>query len=715
MEITVCCMLQLNLLKHTIISKEKNKIFMINPNRIFLSLFTLFVFTQCESQSHTPFLSNLNAGQHFPIYTSYAAAIERSAFTLDEGYRLQYDVDSLGADFITDNAGDIGFAFQQNNKWIYNVGDMNVKPMITLSYPDMVVYHYYPVKDICVEVSMVVHSSNGAFWQLKITNESKEVKNISVASFIHKKQQAFKDVKVNEKEGRIYFTHVEEPDGWTRAHHLPMVENIRDLFQFNSNISATSITNDTSFNENIFKKNNEQDSAHLIAFRKDISLQPQASDSFRVFRIVQPLARQASSLNTLADSLNHVSIASYKKANEILFSKTPLPPFKDSASMTLYWSACNMMRQVFYPPEGNLKHNYYVFSREPQWGWGHGGQVFHESIAMLAYAYIDPVSAMNSQRVFADRQHDNGYINYRTGSYLDEVIEYKGQLTSSAPWYAWLNWEVYSITKDKAFLKEMYESSKRFYNFYTSHRDADHDGLCEWGGEAVLESVRDGLVAVWDQVGYPAEFEALDLNCMLVMEAKSLEKMAATLGLKTEAAAWKKDYQKRALLINKTFWDPVNHFYYNVDKKTHSFSYKKKDDLKRNEIIGFLPLWAGIADKQQASYLVKHLTDTASFWRRYGVPSLAANDPYYNPRGYWNGPVWIQWNYLIERGLLDYDYKKEAVELVHKVMDNMIAVLKSNHELWEFYDPDKTWGGYHRTYIWAGIINRMMMDIETKK
>ncbi len=70
---------------------------------------------------------------------------------------------------------------------------------------------------------------------------------------------------------------------------------------------------------------------------------------------------------------------------------------------------------------------------------------------------------------------------------------------------------------------------------------------------------------------------------------------------------------------------------------------------------------------------------------------------------------------LIERGLLDYGYKKEAVELVHKVMDNMIAVLKSDHELWEFYDPDKIWGGYHRTYIWAGIINRMMMDIETKK
>ncbi len=299
----------------------------LNFKGIFLSLFTLFVFTQCESQSHVPFLSNLNAGQHFPIYTGYAAAMERSAFTLDEGYRLQYDTDSLGADFITDNAGDIGFAFEENNKWVYNVEDMHVKPIITLSYPDMVVYYYYPVKDVRVEVSMVVHSSKSAFWQLKITNESSEIKNISVASFIRKKQQAFKDVTVNEKEGRIYFTHVEEPDGWTRSHHLPMVENIHDLFQFSSNVSATAITNDTSFNENIFRKNNEQDSAHLIAFRKEISLQPQASDSFRIFRIVQPSGEQASSLNTLADSLNHASIASYKKANEILFSKTPSASF----------------------------------------------------------------------------------------------------------------------------------------------------------------------------------------------------------------------------------------------------------------------------------------------------------------------------------------------------------------------------------------------------
>jgi len=674
----------------------------------------LVAINSCLSQSRAPFLSGLKAGQHAPLYTGYAAAMERSAFTLDQGYRFQYDIDSLGADFITEKAGDVGWAFRENKSWIYVVGSMYNKPVITVSYPDMIVYHYYPVKGLRVEVSMVVHSSTATFWEMKITNESDREKQFSVAPFIRQKKGVFKNIKISRKGGEIYFDHRDVPDNWTITHHVPFTDSIRNLFQISGSPDATALANGELISDGIFRNEFMGDSAHMVAFRKDYLLGPNGSDSIRIFRIVQPLNQSPSLMVQKVDSLEHVLVEYYKSTNKQLFSRIPPPPFTDSASKLLYWSACNMMRQVFYPPEGNLKHNYYVFSREPHWGWGHGGQVFHESISMLAYAYIDPVSAMNSQRVFAERQHPSGYINYRTGAYLDEVIEEKAELTSSAPWYSWLNWEVYQITQDTSFLREMYQSSKKFYHFYTGHRDKDHDGLCEWGGEAILESVRDGLVAVWDQVGYPAEFESLDLNCMLVMEAKSLEKMARTLHLKSEADEWKKDYRKRSALINKTFWDSVTHFYYNVDKHTHTFTYKNKDDLKRKEIIGFLPLWAGIADKKKAASLVKHLTDTASFWRRYGVPSLAANDPYYNPRGYWNGPVWIQWDYLIERGLLDYGYKKVAEELVHKVMDNMIDVLRSDHELWEFYDPDSIWGGYHRTYIWAGIINRMMMDLKQK-
>ncbi len=364
------------------------------------------------------------------------------------------------------------------------------------------------------------------------------------------------------------------------------------------------------------------------------------------------------------------------------------------------------------PPEGQLHVNYYVFSREPQWGWGHGGQVFHESMSMLAYTLMNPKSAMNSQRVYLETQHKNGYINYRTGPYLNETIPTNGQLTSSAPLYAWENWKIYEMTRDKKFLRQMYASSKKFYNFFVTHRDKDGDGLCEWGGQAVLESLRDSQVAVWDQVGWPGDFEDLGLNCMLVQEAKSLADMAKVLGKNSEARQWREKAQRRSALINEFMWDPQTGFYYNVNMKDNSFTYKKPNDLKRQEIIGFLPLWAGIATKKQASILIKTLTNPDKFWRKYGVPSLSADDPYYNPKGYWNGPVWVQWNYMIEDGLLKYGYDELAKELVNRVSENMISQLKKNHTLWEFYSPDSKWGGHHQTYIWAGIINRMFFDLE---
>ncbi|MFZ0390988.1 MAG: trehalase family glycosidase, partial [Calditrichia bacterium] len=476
-----------------------------------------------------------------------------------------------------------------------------------------------------------------------------------------------------------------------------------------NNIAGSDFLTDIRYPDQL--KNKIQDMARVVSMPLELTLQPGAAENLRIIRGVSRMEKSPDDLITEAQELLQTDLVPFQKENEKLFSAVPQRNFSTPGQEMLYWSAFSLMRQVMLPPEGRSSYNYYVFSREPTWGWGHGGQVFHESITMLAYAHMDPVSAMNSQRVYSERQYENGYINYRTGSYLDEMIEYRGQLTSSAPWYAWQNWEVFKITGDKEFLQEMYESSKRFYNFYVSNRDSDGDGLCEWGGHAVLESVRDARVAVWDEVGWPSNFEGVDVNSMLVKEARALANMAAGLGLQAEAQQWNRDADNRSKLINQFMWDEQTGFYYNVDKKDNDFTYEKPDDLKRQEIIGFLPLWAGIAGEQQARRLVENLTDSTKFWRRYGVPSLSADDSYYNPTGYWNGPVWVEWDFLIMQGLLNYGYKTEARELVDRVAENMILQLEKDHQLWEFYSPDDQWAGYHRQYIWAGVINRMLMDV----
>ncbi|MCX6284461.1 MAG: hypothetical protein NTW31_09530, partial [Bacteroidetes bacterium] len=66
--------------------------------------------------------------------------------------------------------------------------------------------------------------------------------------------------------------------------------------------------------------------------------------------------------------------------------------------------------------------------------------------------------------------------------------------------------------------------------------------------------------------------------------------------------------------------------------------------------------------------------------------------------------------YLVYQGMRDYGYKQDASELLGRVLDNMIWHLKQDHVFWEFYSADEHQAGWNKTYIWAGIAARMLID-----
>jgi len=228
---------------------------------------------------------------------------------------------------------------------------------------------------------------------------------------------------------------------------------------------------------------------------------------------------------------------------------------------------------------------------------------------------------------------------------------------------------------------------------------------------------------VWEIFGEepdaPGQVEALDLSSMMVMEMRSLEKMARELGLKRDAARWKFRASRLAYLINKYMWDPETGFYYHIHKDTMTFKTPDGKSLKRKEIIGFLPMWAGIASKRKARKLMEHLLNPAEFWRRYGVPTLSADDPYYGPAVLsccrWNGPVWLTWEFLVFKGLLNYDYIREAGQLLERLEDAMLIQLRKNHRFMESYSPDYTVLYSPKNYIWDTLIARMIYDMRREK
>jgi glycogen debranching enzyme len=189
--------------------------------------------------------------------------------------------------------------------------------------------------------------------------------------------------------------------------------------------------------------------------------------------------------------------------------------------------------------------------------------------------------------------------------------------------------------------------------------------------------------------------------------------MATALGKPEEADKWKRKADKLTELINKRMWHEESEFYYNINAKDHTFYYLTRD-LKRQEIIGFLPLWAEVAPKDRAEKLIKHLTNKDKFWREYGVPTLAADDPWYSPDvDYcckWNGPVWLLWNYMVYDGLKKYSYDDIADQLADKMIKVVEIQLRKNHNFWESFSPDNTVLNCPSNYIWDAIIAKVLIE-----
>lgn len=458
----------------------------------------------------------------------------------------------------------------------------------------------------------------------------------------------------------------------------------------------------------------------VVALQRNFMVAPGHTAHVRVIRGVAAADSNVHDLISQCRSLRTLDLQQLIAADEQAYDMIPRLSFSNPDYEMMYWSAFSMMRQCMLPPEGQCTYNYNVYSREPTWGWGHAGQVFHENLSMLAYAFMDPASAQHSQWVFAERmgaqpQWPAGFIPYRVGPYLNEVNYTQGEYSSSAPWFSYENWEIFKISRDTTFLLQAYDFGKRFYNFWRTERDDDRDSLCEWGGHAFWESVRDYNV-IWDLLGGWADphsankVEALDLNCELVMEEKALASMATLLGRSEEAQQWRDRAQQRADSINRRMWDPQTRFYYHIEKHSHTFTYRNPNDLKRKEQIGLLPLWAGVANAAQASDLVQEVQNTSTFGRPYGQPLLAHNDPY---GGYDAHSVYPEWNYLVFRGLLDYGYAEEARQLADRIFAGIVQVLKDRHDFYESYycDARRPSDSWLHTYIWTGIVARMLIDL----
>ncbi len=122
-------------------------------------------------------------------------------------------------------------------------------------------------------------------------------------------------------------------------------------------------------------------------------------------------------------------------------------------------------------------------------------------------------------------------------------------------------------------------------------------------------------------------------------------------------------------------WDPYSSQYYSREFVTHRL-------LKVPSIGALLPLYSGSLTEERAKQLVRLLEDEHQFGTPFPAPSVPVNSEWFKPFGYWQGPTWVNTNWLIIDGLRRYGFNEHADALVESTLE-----LAERSGCYEYFNP----------------------------
>ncbi len=346
-----------------------------------------------------------------------------------------------------------------------------------------------------------------------------------------------------------------------------------------------------------------------------------------------------------------------------------VPPVDDKYAMQYYF-AWTVLRSGLLSPRFYLTREAMapsVIHYVGVWQWD---AFFHA----LAYRHLDHRLAENQLRVLLDHQREDGMI--------PDAVHDEGVVTSiemplnreeadvtKPPLIAWTAWKLYESSRNKDFLDEIYEPVVRWNQWWLDRNDSDHDGVVEYN-HPYSSGLDDS--PLWDE-GVPVE--SPDINTYLILQAEALGRIAAVLGLEQDSAMWSRQADT---LLEKS----IAHFW---DEKAGVF-WALRDHQRVPVLTPFnlYPLLTGRLEKGMADRLVAHLLAPDEFWANYPIPTVARNDPKYDPERMWRGPSWMNINYLFIEGLVRSGYADLAQLLRDKTLDLMMR----HNDIYEYYNPE---------------------------
>lgn len=165
--------------------------------------------------------------------------------------------------------------------------------------------------------------------------------------------------------------------------------------------------------------------------------------------------------------------------------------------------------------------------------------------------------------------------------------------------------------------------------------------------------------------------EDLAFNCIFLRANQLLKDIAKTAGHELPQTLL-----DNMSLTEKAFgqlWDEASGLYFSRSFVSHKL-------IEEPTIASLLPLYSGAISKNRAHELVATLKN--NFAAKWPVPSVPKNSSYFDPYKYWQGPTWINTNWLIIDGLTRYGFLAEAKDLQEHTVD-----LVKKGGFYEYFNP----------------------------
>lgn len=372
-----------------------------------------------------------------------------------------------------------------------------------------------------------------------------------------------------------------------------------------------------------------------------------------------------------------------------------------------------------------------------QWLWD---SAFH-AIALL---HLNPELAKQELRCLLQAQQRDGFVPHvllwNRAQHEPQLEGYALLLASDhcsaitqPPVVARALERVFEATRDRALLEDCLPAVLRLFRWLGNRRDPDHDGLLsiiqpdESGMDASPKF--DHLLGLTSSTGpRPETFrEAMDRILTVHQPLRSTpSRLMSAAAFQTEEVLFNVIYGDGLRCLARlcdaagTFsradiaqlesaadgvtsalmakcWDPSCGLFWDL-------AGKDEEPVRILTISSIFPLVLRDLEPRVAHQLVRqHLLNPAEFWTRYPLPSVAIDEPQFDPafrsQCIWRGPTWVNTNWYLYWALKDHGFGQVASALAERTFD-----MVTRGGMREFFNPLTAEGCGAQSFGWTALV-----------